>query len=145
MFCKSIKSSKFWRFFIAIGIISIVFGTVSTLRLPDDVHDLSMLMGMFTGMGTAFIAIGIIRLIHLKVAPPEKLKQEEIELNDERNIQILRIAYTVANVTSTILFAVMAFVFVFLGYRTPALISIGAIYVQLLAFFIAYKYYGKKM
>lgn len=102
-------------------------------------------MGMFSGLGGAFTAIGIVKLIHYKRTPPTKLKEEEIELNDERNIQILRISYSVANVTATVLFVVMAFVFVWLDYRIPAFISIGAIYIQMLAFFIANKYFKGKM
>lgn len=145
MFCKSIKNSKFWGILIAIGIVSIIFGSVANGMLPDDAHNLSMFMGMFVGTGGAFIGIGIVRLVRLKTASPQKLKQEEIERNDERNIQILRISYTVANVTATIIFAIMAFTFVFLDYIIPALISIGAIYVQLAAVFIAHKYYSKQM
>ena len=49
--------------------------------------------------------------------------------------------YTVASV----LFAIMAFVFLWLDYKIPAFISVGALYVQLLAFFIAYKHFSSKM
>jgi hypothetical protein len=145
MLCKSVKSKKFWSILIAIGIVTLVFGVVCYKRLPNDVHNVHMLMGMFSGLGGAFIAIGIMKLIHYKITSPDKLREEEIELNDERNIQILRIAYSIANITATVLFAGMAFVFVWLDYRIPAFISIGAMYVQLLVFFISYKYYNSKM
>lgn len=145
MYCNTIHKRKYWMLLIVIGVISLAFGVVMQQGLTEDEHDLSMLMGMFTGMGAAFTVVGTIRLIRLKMVSPEKLKQEEIERNDERNVQILRLAYTVACVTSTILFTVLAFVFVCLGYRTPALITIGALYVQVLAFFLANIYYRKKM
>lgn len=145
MYCKSIKSNRFWTTLVAIGFITLIFGVVVYKDLPDSEHNMSMLMGMFSGLGSAFMAIGIVKLIHYRRTPAEKLKQEEIELKDERNIQILRIAYTIANTTATILFGLMAFIFVWLDYRIPAFISIGALYIQIITFFISYKYYNKKM
>lgn len=145
MLCKYVSNKKLWNLFILVGVITSIFGVVFEINLPDDAHNLSMLAGMFTGLGGAFAAVGIIRLIRYKRTTPEKLKQEEIELKDERNVQILRISHTVASTTATILFAVMAFVFVWLDYRIPAFISIGAMYIQVLTFFITNKYYNRKM
>lgn len=145
MFCKSVKSNKFWAALVVIGVITFIFGVVCNKSIPNDANNLNMLMGMFSGMGGAFIAIGIVKLIHYKRTSVARLKEEEIELNDERNIQILRIAYTVANTTATVLFVIMAFVFLWLNYKIPAFISIGALYIQILAFFISYKYFNNKM
>ena len=122
-----------------------VFSAVSYRMLPHDADNLSILMGMFTGLGGFFVVFGIARLVRSKTASPEKLKQQEIERTDERNIQITKAAYTIACATATVLFIVMAFVFVFLDYRTPAFISIGAMYVQLIAFYLAYRYHSKRM
>jgi hypothetical protein len=138
------NKNKFMVLILA-GAISLAFGIINAIDLPESEHDLNMLMGMFTGVGAALIAIGVIRLVRLRLVSPEKLKQGRIEQTDERNVQILRIAYTYACVASTVLFAVMAFLFVYLGYRTPAFISIGALYIQILVFFIASAYYRKKM
>jgi Ca2+/Na+ antiporter len=145
MFCKSIKSNKFWVTLVGVGIISFIFGLVGNMGVPDEAGNISMVMGMFTGLGSAFIAIGIVKLIHYKRSSAIKLKQEEIELKDERNIQILRVAGSVANATASALFAIMAFVFVFLDYRIPAFVCLGALYVHLLVFFISYKYYSSRM
>lgn len=145
MLCKSINSKKHWYMLIVIGIVTLIFGVVCFKNLPHDAQNINMLMGMFSGLGGAFTAIGVIKLIHYKRTPAEKLKKEEIELKDERNIQILRIACSVANTVATVLFALMAFIFVWLDYRIPAFISIGAMYVQVLAFYIAYKYFNAKM
>lgn len=145
MFCKSIKSSRIWATLVVVGIISFIFGIVGNIGVPDEADNISMLMGMFTGVGTALIAIGIFKLIHYKRSSAIKLKQEEIELKDERNIQILSAASSVANTTASGSFAIMAFVFVFLDYKTPAFICIGALYVQVIVFFISYKYYSRKM
>ena len=145
MFCKSVKSNKFWVTLVIVGVITFIFGVVCDIRIPNDVNNLNMLMGMFTGLGSAFVAIGIVKLIHYKRTSVVKLKQEKIELNDERNIQILRIAYSVASTIASVLFAIMSFVFIWLDYKIPAFISIGALYVQLLSFFIAYKHFSRKM
>jgi hypothetical protein len=145
MLCKSIKSNKFWLTLVGVGIVTFIFGIVGTIRITDATNNLDMLMGMFTGLGSAFTAIGIVKLIHYKRTSDVKLKQEEIELKDERNVQILRVAGSVANAIASALFAIMAFVFVFLDYKIPAFICLGALYVQVLVFFISYKYYSSKM
>jgi len=145
MFCKSMKSNRIWTTLVVVGIISFIFGIVGNIGVPDEADNISMLMGMFTGVGSAFVAIAIFKLIHYKRTSVVKLKQEEIELKDERNIQILRIACSVSNTTGYVLFAIMAFVFVALDYRIPAFICLGALYVQVLVYFISYKYYCGKM
>lgn len=145
MFGKSIKSNKFWSTLVIVGIITFIFGVVCTKRIPADADNLNMLVGMFTGLGASFTAIGIVKLIHYKRTSVVKLKQEEIELKDERNIQILRAAYSVGYAVDSVLFAIMAFVFLWLDYKIPAFISIGALCVQLLAFLITYKYFSSKM
>lgn len=145
MFCKSIKSNEFWTILVVVGVITFIFGIVCTIGVPEDASNLNMLSGMFTGIGASFAAIGIVKLIHYKRTSAVKLKQEEIELKDERNIQILRIAYSVSSSVASVLFVIMAFVFVLFNYKTPALICVGALYVQVIAFFIAYKYFSRKM
>lgn len=145
MLCRYIRSTKIWSMLIAIGIVTLVFGIVYSQRLPQDLHSMNMLMGMFTGIGGAFAVVGTIRLIHYKRTPVDKLKKEEIERNDERNIQLSRIAGTIANNTATVLFILMIFILVWLDYRIPAFIALGALYVQLFAFIIAYRYFNGKM
>ncbi|MFA9398526.1 MAG: hypothetical protein ACERKV_09705 [Clostridiaceae bacterium] len=145
MFCKSVKNSEFWIALVVIGVISLVFGIISNGMIPDGSNNLNMLMGMFTGLGASFTAIGTFKLIHIKRASAAKLKQEEIDLKDERNIQVLRISYTVASATASVLFSIMIFLFVFLNYITASFICLGALYIQILAFFISYKYFSKKM
>jgi hypothetical protein len=145
MLCKSVKSNKYWGIMLLVGVITLLFGVITYSSISNDTHNIAMLKGMFAGQGGAFTAIGGIKLFQNKMSPAEKLKAKEIESKDERNIQILQISYSIANTAATILFAVMAFLFVGLNYIIPAFISIGAMYIQLLTFFIAYKYYNKKM
>jgi len=145
MLCKLGKSNRYWGTMVVIGIVTLVFGVVFSKSFPEDAHNMHMLMGMFSGLGGAFTVVGIIKLIRYKKISVEKLKEEEIELKDERNIQVLRAAYSIANKAASFLFVIMAFLFAWLDYITPAFISIGALYIQILAFFIAHKYFNRKM
>lgn len=144
MFCKG-KSKNHFIIILFIGVISFVFGTLYYRILPDEAHNLSMLSGMFSGFGGAFIAVGLINLVRLKVTSPEKLRRKENEKNDERNVQVLRAAYTTAEVGAIILFSVMTFVFVWLDYKVPAFICVGALYVNAAIFLISYHIYNKRM
>lgn len=145
MFCKSFKSTRYWVTIMVVGIVSLLFGIIGYKNGLSSSNNEDMLLGMFTGLGAAFAAISIYRLLHRKFSSAEKLKQEEIDLKDERNIQILKSAYSISNTAATILFAVLAFVFVWLDYRIPAFIAVGAIWVQVIVFFISYSYISRKM
>jgi hypothetical protein len=145
MNCLKITNKRFWLLLLAAGVVSLAFGIISVLREPEVTGSSAMLLGMFTGLGAAFTVISIIRLIYMAVAPAAKIKQAEINVKDERNVQILRASYTVANTAASLLFAVMAFVFVGLGYRVPGLIAAGALWVQVLVFLISHRVLSKKM
>lgn len=145
MFCKSVKSTRYWFTWLIVGMISMLFGIVGYKSGWSSAGNGDMLLGMFTGLGAAFAATSIYRLLHRKLSSAEKLKQEEIDLKDERNVQILRVAYTVANTAASLLFAVLTFVFVWLDYRVPAFITIGALWIQVIVFFLSYAYFSKKM
>lgn len=145
MFCKSIKNTKFWVIMVTAGVVSFLFGIVGYQSNMSSSGDGDMLLGMFTGMGAVFTILGIIRLLYIRFAPAEKLKAEQIKLNDERNIQVLRAAYSVAYAVSVALFAVLAFVFVGLGYRVPAFITIGALWIEVIVFLISHTYFNNKM
>jgi hypothetical protein len=145
MFCKSVKSNRYWFTWSIVGIISLLFGIVGYKSGWSSTGNGEMLLGMFTGLGAAFAATSIFRLLHRKFTPAAKLKQEEIDLKDERNVQILRAAYTIANTAASLLFAVLTFIFVWLDYRVPAFITIGALWIQVIVFFLSYTYFSKKM
>ena len=145
MLCKSYQNKNFYIGLIIIGLLSITFGAVFQQYIPENAHNLSMTAGMLSGIGAAFIAVGVIRLIKFKRSSPEKLKAEEIELKDERNIQILRATYSVVAAASILIFAILAFVFLLLDYMVPAWIAISGIYVEVVIFFIAYKIISSKM
>lgn len=145
MLCKLTQNKKVFIGLILVGAISCIFGWFTHTTLPEDAHSLNMLMGMFTGAGAAFVVIGVVMLIRLAIISPAKLKLRQIEQSDERNVLLAKSAYAVAGMAATILFAVMAFVFVGLGYPVPAYIAMGAMYAQLAVFALARRYYSKKM
>jgi hypothetical protein len=145
VFCNLYKNTKFKITLLIVGVVSLLFGVIGEYHHLATSGSQEMLFGMFTGAGTAWIVVGIIAILRSKFMSKEKLRQEEINIKDERNIQIYRASYTIANTACTVLFAVMGFLFVGLGYQVPGLISIGALWVQVIVFLISYFYYRKKM
>lgn len=145
MLCKSYQKKIVWIVLMILGLFIMVFGIVFHRYLPEDTHSLSMLSGMCTGLGGAFLVISAIRLIAYKIKSPEQLKQEEIELKDERNIQILRISYTMVALISILLFASMTFLFLALDFLIPALVAVGGLTIDMIVFLITYSIYSKKI
>lgn len=145
MFIKSLKGNRYWRTIFLVGLLTLIFGIIFSMNVSIESDNISMLQGMIVGLGASFTLIGIIKLIQNKMSPIEKLKANEIEAKDERNIEILRISLSISSTIATVLFAVLGFVFVALNYIVPAFIAVGAMYIQVLSYFIAYNYYNKKM
>lgn len=145
MLCN-MKSKKLIHYvMLAIGIISLAYGVIGIQSATEDAHDYSMLLGMFSGFGAGILAVAIFFLIRGRVVAPEKLKQKEIEENDERNIAIKRAAFTVSWLVALLCFAVLTFVFVAMGMRIASYLCLGAMYLQFFSFLIAHKVYEKKM
>ena len=145
MHLKFVNNKKICWLALAVGVVSFLFGIISALFLPSEEGNINMLMGMFTGFGGGIIGVAVVNFIRIKTFSPEKLKKQEIAIKDERNVQLMRISFTISSTAATILFSLLAFIFVFLNYRIPAFISVGALYIQQICFFIAYKYFSKKM
>lgn len=145
MFYKLGLLRKFRWAFVIVGIISAVFGIVSYSTMPSEDPNFSMLMGMFTGMGSAFVVAGVIVIILNRKMTPEQLKQLEIEKKDERNTAIQGKALLVSNIVTALFFAVSAFVLVGLGNRTAAYLVLGGLYLQLFSIIFASRHYQKKM
>lgn len=76
---------------------------------------------------------------------PEKIKKDEIEKNDERNIQVTRAAFTVLGTVAIIYMTGMTLAMAFMDFVVGTYISIAGIYVSAISFFIAYRIYQKKM
>lgn len=146
MLCKFGKQNKkFLGAVVIMGAVSLVFGILFARSLSDEEHSLMMLAGMFSGAGAGIMAVAIFFWIRSKVLSPEKLKQKEIEKNDERNVQINNAAFTVVAATANLTFAVLAFVLMGMGYMVPSLIMVACVYLQLAVFLIAHRIISRKM
>lgn len=143
MTMKSIK--RYWQALLVVGVVTFLFGILMHRNMTGISHNKSMLNGMIQGGGFALAAMGGFKLLQIKRSSLEQIKSREIELKDERNIELTRISLSISSSIATLLFAIMAFLFVAMDYIVPGLISIAAMYIQLISLFIAYKYYNKKM
>lgn len=143
MTVKNIK--RYWQILLVVGIASSIFGVMNHKNMTGISPNMSMLSGMIQGAGFAIMAVGAFKLLQGKKISSEKLKAKEIELKDERNIELTRISLSISSSVATFIFAIMSFLFMAMDYIVPALISVVALYIQLLSLFIAYKYYSNRM
>lgn len=143
MFCKN-GGKKYFMVLGFLGLISLVIGIIMTTRLNQGSHGADMAAGMLCGLGTCFIVIFLIRKFQERFAP-EKIKKDEIEKNDERNIQVTRAAFTVLGTVAIIYMTGMTLAMAFMDFVVGTYISIAGIYVSAISFFIAYRIYQKKM
>ena len=145
MLCRTQHKKSVWIVVLVAGFVTGTFGVLTYFFLSEGNHAFDLLSGFCTGFGYFFFIVSIINLVKLKVCSPEKLKQDEIEWKDERNVQIMRLAFTIMALVSVFLLAALAVVCLLLGYSTPAWLAIGAIYLELLVFFVAYFILSRRM
>ncbi len=145
MMCKMFRSTRFFVIFLFVGVVLAIFGIINAASLPESAHNMSRVMGIVTGVGTSFAGVSIVKLIHQKRTAPEKLREEEIELKDERNVQILRVSYTISNIAAAVMFAVLVVLFSTIGSITESYICLGALLIQQGIFLMAYRYFNKNM
>ncbi|SHI09982.1 hypothetical protein SAMN02745823_02397 [Sporobacter termitidis DSM 10068] len=145
MYAKSKKGALHGLTAWIAGIVSLAVGIIGYLTQQQLQSSTKMFLGMLTGFGFGILAVAVFGLLHQRLAPAKKLRQEEINSKDERNIQLTRASYTAASVAATVLFAVLAFLFMGLGYIVPAFVTVGAMLVQAAVIGIAYRIYGKRM
>lgn len=114
---------------LGLGIVSFLFGLLTFLIGKPEGHSINTLLGMFTGFGAGIIGVAVWMTVREKVLPKEKLEQEKIEQQDERNIAISRAAGLVTFYAAILIFSVLIFLFMGLGYTVPSYICLGAMYV----------------
>lgn len=145
MLCKRTWAKKARSAAFILGIVSFLFGLLTYLIGKPEGHALNTLLGMFTGFGFGILAVAVFMTIRAKVVSKEKLEQEQIEREDERNIAIGQKAGEVGFFTSITLFVALTFLFMGLGYTVPSYICLGCLYVQVLAMLIARKIISRRM
>lgn len=130
---------------LGLGIVSFLFGLLTFLIGKPEGHSINTLLGMFTGFGAGIIGVAVWMTVREKVLPKEKLEQEKIEQQDERNIAISRAAGLVTFYAAILIFAVLIFLFMGLGYTVPSYICLGAMYVLVGVGLVARKVLSARM
>lgn len=134
------KSKALYIILLIIGVALIVSGILVNYFL-----DSSKYLGFGSGLGSAFIAIGIMNLILLKVQKPEVLKQQQINEKDERNIKIReKSAYATFYITMFGL-TVVELIFVLLDYVIPGFIVMGLLFIHIISLLLYTAHYSKKI
>lgn len=145
MICKSRWSKQVTAIVLCIGIASLAFGVVSACVALRQGEEASRLSGMLTGFGFGLLLVAAVKLIRSKTISKEKLEEEAIDKQDERNIAITRIAGLVGFYTGGALMSVFVFLFTGMGYMTPAYLCLAGLYVMAGAFVIADRVLRKRM
>ncbi len=145
MLCKKNWSKHVCMAALCLGMVSFLFGLLTFLIVKPDGHSVNTLLGMFTGFGAGIMGVALYMTIRAKVVSKEKLEQEEINHNDERNIAIGNKAGVIGFYTAFALLAFMAFLFMGLDYRVPSYACVIALYVLLAVVVISRKILEKKM
>lgn len=130
---------------LGLGIVSFLFGLLTFLIGKPEGHSINTLLGMFTGFGAGIIGVAVWMTVREKVLPKEKLEQEKIEQQDERNIAISRAAGLVTFYAAILIFAVLIFLFMGLGYTVPSYVCLGAMYVLVGVALVARKVLSARM
>lgn len=145
MICKSRWSRQTTIIALCIGIASLAFGVISAFLTPEQSEAASRLSGMLTGFGFGILVVAAVRLIRSKVISKEKLEEEAIDKQDERNIAITRMAGLVGFYTGGAVLCVFVFLFTGMGYMTPAYACLAGLYMMAGAFVIAGRVLRRRM
>ena len=145
MICKNRWSRQTTVVVLCIGIASLAFGLLSAFFALERGEEASRLSGMLTGFGFGILVVAAVKLIRIKMISKEKLEEEAINKQDERNIAITRMAGLAGFYTGGALMSVFVFLFTAMGYMTPAYICLAGLYVMAGAFVIAARVLSRRM
>lgn len=114
---------------LVVGGASFLFGLLGFLIIQPDGKTINTFLGMLTGFGAGIIFVAVYKTIRARVVSKEKLEQEKIEKQDERSVAINHAAGLVGCYVGIVLFCVLCFLFMLLGYTVPSYICLAALYV----------------
>lgn len=129
----------------AVGIASFLFGLLGYTIVKPDGQAINTFLGMLTGFGAGIILVAAFKTIRAKVVSKEKLEQEAIEKQDERNVAITHAAGLASFYVGIALISILCFLFMLLGYAVPSYICLAGLYVLAGSFLIARRVIGKRM
>lgn len=139
------KDRIFWMFYIMAGMVLMVVG----LKL-----DIEYYSTLLFAIGFAFVSNGIVRVVgnwyHMRPENrekyQEKLHQQQINIKDERKIQLRHHAGYIAWAATMVLCFVGAFVMsLFQGYTILVTVLFGLAVAEYVAATVIYKYLCRKM
>ncbi len=115
--------------YIAFIVIGLCFAAAS-LILGEAISN--SLGGALMGSGSGMVAIGLTRLLMLRLdtKDPAQARRKEIEVHDERNVAIRRRAKALSG--DTMQWAVMAAAWVSIGFGAPLWVTLAAVVVFVL-------------
>lgn len=145
MLCRKQWKKQISVMVLCLGAVSFLFGLLTFLLVKPVGHALNTLMGMFSGFGFGIMLVAVFMLVRSRVLPKEKLEQQEIDRQDERNIAINHAACTVAFYAAGMLLVVFAFLFMGLGYTVPSYCCVGGLYVLAATLAIVRKVISSRM
>jgi len=96
------------------------------------------------GIGSAWVGIGVIG-VFVKRSKPEYVKKQEINQKDERNIQIREKSGYITYLITLFSLMILAFVFLLFDNNLACILTIGALAVHIVSYFIALSYYNTKL
>lgn len=143
MMCNKRWNRAMCTVVFALGLISFLVGLLTFAAGHPEGHTFNTFLGMLTGFGFGIMAVW--QAVRRRLVSKEKLEQEAIDREDERNVAITRAACTAVFYVSVVLMAALVFLFMGLGYRTPSYICLAALYVLVLSLFVARRVLAKRM
>lgn len=144
MFKKCIIKKDNVKSIIFIGFILMILGLVPTFIVDEDLHNIYMAAGFLFGLGVALFAMALMQLMKYRKMSDIELKDIEIEMNDERNIKIEQMAYSLTFRVSMLLIGLVSFILILLNYIVPAYFVLGMFVLLSMIFRLSAKHYNKK-
>ena len=139
-----IKQSKPYGFYV--GIIAFAIGLLLSFFNSETEGAIRIVSLALLGSGTALTAIGSVSFIRSRFNKnPEKLKQYDIEVNDERNVRLYeKSGYIAWKITTYVLLALLI-ASVALDFDMARWLLLGALIIHSAGFAIAIFVQNKKM
>jgi len=129
-----------------VGIIVFAVGLAFSLLNYETSGIMQTASNVLIGSGTMFAAIGSLKFIRSRFTQnPEKLKQYDIEVNDERNIRLYeKSGYIAWKITTYVLFALFIASVIF-NFDNARWLLLGALIIHSISFIVAIIVQSKKL
>lgn len=133
------KTKNFYLLIIIAGVVTFFIGISYSLF-----YDNNMFIGIFSGVGGAWIGVGALNLYKLK-RKPNIIKKQEIAENDERNIEIRqKAAYSTFFVTLFGL-VLLQIIFVVNNYTTASILTTIVLAIHVISLLVFLRHYNNKL